>query len=351
MRIAPIAAGMAAVLAAAAAWLYVEFRRDITAHEARVATGSRLVDTRCGPIELAEAGQGDPLLLVHGTGGGFDQAMLMGRDYVARGFRVIAPSRFGYLRTPYPSDPSPEAQADQFACLLDVLGVARVAIMGVSAGAHSAMQFAIRHPERTSALLLLVPAVYKPADVPSSAPKLSPLGEKALMTLVTADFPFWFTLRFAPDTALRMVLATPPEDYAAAGAAERQRADEVLAAILPISARRSGILNDARTSADPPRYALESIRAPTLAISVRDDLYGTYAAAQYTAQHVAGAQFIGFERGGHGWLGHHAEIIQRTTALMRAAGGAGTAPVQEGAVKLLSSTEVLNTAAVSAPGR
>ena len=34
-----------------------------------------------------------------------------------------APSRFGYLRTPLPSDASPAAQADAHSCLLDALGL------------------------------------------------------------------------------------------------------------------------------------------------------------------------------------------------------------------------------------
>ena len=86
--------------------LKVEFRRDMERHAARIAGGSRLMTTGCGPVELAEAGpaNGAPLLIVHGSGGGFDQGLLIGADYAGRGFRVIAPSRPGYLRTPFPAD-------------------------------------------------------------------------------------------------------------------------------------------------------------------------------------------------------------------------------------------------------
>ena len=91
----------------------------------------------------------------------------------------------------------------------------------------------------------------------------------------------------------------------------------MLNAILPISARTQGLLNDARIAGNPSHYALESIRAPTLVISVRDDLFGTYASAQYTAQQIAGASFLGFERGGHIWVGHQAEIVQQSAAFMR----------------------------------
>jgi pimeloyl-ACP methyl ester carboxylesterase len=307
------------VVAALGVGLVVSFQRDLQAHRERVATGSRIVETRCGPVEFAETGSGPALLVVHGAGGGFDQGMSAGAELAARGLHVIAPSRFGYLRTPLPADASAEAQADQFACLLDALGITRTAIAGVSAGANSAMQFAIRHPARTSALVLLVPAAYKPADVPASAPKPSPRAEKMLMTIVTSDFAFWLTARVAEETAIRMVLATPPEDFRAASAEEQARARALLDQVLPISARIQGLLNDTRIAGNPPRYALEAIRAPTLVISVRDDLYGTYAAAQYSAQQIAGARFVGYERGGHVWLGHHREIIDETAAFVHSA--------------------------------
>jgi pimeloyl-ACP methyl ester carboxylesterase len=164
--------------------------------------------------------------------------------------------------------------------------------------------------------VLLVPAAYKPADMPASAPKPPPLAEKMLMTIVTSDFVFWLTARFAEETAIRMVLATPPEDFRAASADEQARARALLDRILPISARVQGLLNDARIAGNAPRYALEAIRAATLVVSVRDDLFGTYAAAQYTAQHIAGARFIGYERGGHVWLGHHREIMDETAAFV-----------------------------------
>ncbi|MBX3638106.1 MAG: hypothetical protein KF683_22265, partial [Rubrivivax sp.] len=109
-----------ALFGAAVVWLAVEFRRDMQRHAARLAEGSRLVATACGLVELGESGPADgpPLLLVHGSGGGYDQGLLLGADHAARGWRVIAPSRPGYLRTPYPAqgDPSGEDQADLLAC-------------------------------------------------------------------------------------------------------------------------------------------------------------------------------------------------------------------------------------------
>ena len=82
------------------------FQTDIEQARDRVAHGSTIVATRCGPIEYHEAGSGVPLLAVHGSGGGFDQGMAFAAPLAHRGIRVIAMSRFGYLRTPMPVDGS-----------------------------------------------------------------------------------------------------------------------------------------------------------------------------------------------------------------------------------------------------
>src|SRR5690349_8731187 len=154
---------LAALAAAAAlALAYPEYRRDIEAARSRVARGSEIAQSACGPIEYAAMGAGPAVLLVHGAGGGFDQLLDMARALARRGFRVVAPSRFGYLRTPLPADASPAAQADAHACLLDALKLDSVAVIGISAGAPSAMQLCLRHPKRCTALVLCVPLTYTP---------------------------------------------------------------------------------------------------------------------------------------------------------------------------------------------
>jgi hypothetical protein len=70
----------------------------------RSASGSTLIDPRCGPIEVQQAGAGVPLRVVHGSGGGRDQGMAFAGSLAQHGIRVIAMSRFGYLRTPMPVD-------------------------------------------------------------------------------------------------------------------------------------------------------------------------------------------------------------------------------------------------------
>ena len=318
------AAAAAALLAAAAAPVYARYRDALRRARSRIAASSRLAQTRCGPIEYGIAGDGPPVLFVHGAGGGFDQGLAFGRDLSASGFRVIAMSRFGYLRTPLPRDASAAAQADAHAALLDELGISRAAIIGGSAGAPSALQFALRHPERTGALVLAVPAAYVPR--PDARPAVNvPAGTEPLFaTALNSDFLFWAATRLARDTVVRAVLGTPPDVARHASAEEQQRVQQVIDAILPVSARRLGLLNDAAVVSRLERYELEKISVPTLVLSVEDDLYGTYECARYTAAHVPNARFVGFATGGHLWVGHQREMFLEIAAFLKSNTGSRT---------------------------
>ena len=286
---------------------------------ARISQASTLVATACGLIEYREAGAGVPLLAVHGSGGGFDQGMAFAGVLAQQGIRVIAMSRFGYLRTPMPAAvaaASAAAQADAHVCLLDALGIRRAAFMGGSAGAPSALQMAIRHPDRVSALVLLVPLAYKPPTQAESAPPMPAWVEKLMMRMIGSDFLFWAALHVARDQVIQLVLATPPGLLKSATAPERARVDAMLDNILPVSARAAGLKSDTAVGKHLAPSPLASIRVPTLIISARDDRYGTYASAQYTANQIAGATFIGFEEGGHTWVGHNDEVMAAIAKLV-----------------------------------
>ena len=275
-----------------------------------------LMQTRCGPIEYQEAGAGVPMLAVHGSGGGHDQGMAFAGPLARHGVRVIAMSRFGYLRTPMPADASAAAQAQAHVCLLDALGIAKAAVMGGSAGAPSALQMALRHPDRVSALVLLVPLAYKPLTQADSMPPMPAWVERWMMRMISSDFLFWAGLQVARDSLIKLVLATPPGLLTTASPQERSRINRMLDNILPVSERAAGLISDTAVGKHLTPSALHTVRAPTLIISARDDGYGTFATAQYTASQIAGAQFIGFDQGGHTWVGHDDEVMEAIRALV-----------------------------------
>ena len=211
-------AGGTAMLAGGAA--RTSFSADLALARVRIGGGSAVFQSRFGAMEYAAAGEGPPCIMIHGTGGGFDQGLAFARRLIAAGRRVIAPSRFGYLRTAIPADASSENQADAIADLMDELGVARAPILGGSAGALSALHFAIRHANRCSALAPIVPATFVPGRAP---PAPSALARAIIEYALKSDFLFWAGMNIAEDSMIGALLATDPALVYRASAAEQAR--------------------------------------------------------------------------------------------------------------------------------
>lgn len=309
---------LALAICISVAWAYLDFKKDISASRERLEGVSKLVETKSGPVEYAEVGNGPVVLVVHGAGGGFDQGLELLGPLASRGFKVIAVSRFGYLRTPMPADASVVAQTRAHLDLLDALDVKKAAVFGVSAGGPSALQFAASYPDRCSALILMVPLAYKPPEVGAEAKTISPYAERILLTVVRSDFAFWFSTRFTPSLVARTVLGTPPEIINAASKAEQHRASTFAKHILPISRRVNGIFHDATIYDSLTRLDLENIKPPSLLISARDDLYGTFAGTEYTAKAIPNARFISYDTGGHMLIGHFAEVSNEIETFLMA---------------------------------
>jgi 2-hydroxy-6-oxonona-2,4-dienedioate hydrolase len=295
----------------------VAYHRDIQAAKARVASGSKQINTPCGWIEYADEGTGSVLFAIHGAGGGFDQSLELARDFLPSGFRVVAPSRFGYLRTPVPADASPIAQADAHACLLDALKLQKVVVVGGSMGAPSAMQLCLRHPECCSALVLLFPIAYAPRPENQPPPRPSRFAQFLMNTTLKSDFVFWAASKIARDTVMKTILATPPADFKNASIEEQARVLEVLRNVEPISEREKGLRNDAAVAPSIPRYDLEQITVPTLVISAEDDLFGTFKGGRYSAEHIPGARFVGYPTGGHLLVGHGSDVRRELAEFLR----------------------------------
>ncbi len=277
-------------LVAGAALIFLRFRQVIAADEQRIANGSHLSNTACGMLEYGEQGTGEPVLVLHGAGGGYDQGLIAAAQ-LGEGYRVIAPSRFGYLNTPIPADASVSAQADAYVCLLDQLGIDRVSVIAVSAGGPSALQFALRYPERVNALVLVsAVSTLRPIRDETSGPSSDML----------TDFVMWLASTLAPDTVLGAV-GVPAEALAHISPAERERMNEIMAQFEPMSRRLPGMGLDAVEQERPEvtALALDVITAPTLVVHASDDSLIPLAQGEYSASHIPGARLVTVEYGGH----------------------------------------------------
>ncbi len=316
-RALALAAGGLALLCGGAVAL--SFADAMRRAEQRLAGASEVIATRFGRLEYAAKGSGPPVMMIHGTGGGFDQGLSFAEGLARRGHRVIAPSRFGYLRSDFPADPSSENQADALVALLDHLGIDRLPVAGGSAGALAAIQFALRHPDRCSLLVLLVPA----ANVSGRDPVEMTGAQKFLVEHVLgSDFLFWAVRQAAPGQLVGTLLATDPALLDTVDPRERARAYRILDELLPVSRRSRGLLNDARLAGAPHPVDYRRIRVPTLVLSVEDDRFGTAATARHLAATIPDATLVMLERGGHIWLGGDEAVSDHVARFLRARGPA-----------------------------
>jgi len=272
---------------------YSRYRRDLRDARDRLARGSHLIETSCGAIEYSEEGKGKTILSIHGAGGGWDQGLLIS-PFVGEGFRVIAPSRFGYLNTPYPDDRSAVAQADAYACLLDSLGIESVSVIAFSAGGPSALQFATRYPERTTALVM-VSAI---SDASLVDPRPVDPSKDPVLSLMLTDFVFWAATTYFPERAMAFFGVSRAAQQRLTPE-EHDRALRVLRMILPMSMRKTGNFNDPAHWFERGAFDLERIAAPTLVIHAMDDTFVPVAHGQYTAARIPNARFATQEFGGH----------------------------------------------------
>jgi len=312
-RVTWVALSVAAVVIIGAAVIYVVYARDMQAINQRLSNESQVVQTGHGPIEFTSWGDGPAVLAVHGAGGGYDQGRAMVEAFGSEGFHWIVPSRFGYLRTPLPEDASTIAQADAFADLLDALGIERVAIVAMSGGVPPSLQFALRHPERTSAMALLSSAPYTPLTAEQQE---LPIPIWLYQALFSSDFPFWVLQSLSP-ASLEAIFDVKAELRDRLTTEDRAFVAELVDAFQPVTQRTDGLQNEGAAIDPQTHYALEEITTPTLVVHARDDGINPFAFGEYTAEHIPGAEFMPLDTGGHLLLGHTSEVRARVAAFLQ----------------------------------
>lgn len=259
------------------------------------------VDTARGPIQCQVSGAGTVLLALHGGMGGHDQSALLARALLAdpSGHRVVAVSRPGYLGTPLSVGQSPEEQADALAALLDRLGIEAATVAAVSAGGPSALHFAIRHPARCRALILVSACTGRLETPPAILKRLRVMQRLARLPLLPALLrwrarrdPEAAASRAIPDPALRARTMADPT----AGPLLRALQAGVFE---HLADRLPGTVNDIARFGSPGAIAFDRITAPTLVIHGQADNVVPPAHGEAAARGIPGAEHLAIAGAGH----------------------------------------------------
>lgn len=269
--------------------------------------GSEIATTSYGDVEFAIRGEGPAVLVFHGAPGGYDQALLLGTSLAGEGYQIIAPSRPGYLRTPLNTGLLPEQQADAMAALLDTLGVQSAVVIGFSEGTPAAAHFALRHPGKISALVLVSPIVSNRREVEH----VFFFGHRVLEAL-TGDIGSWLAVRLA-ESDPRMVLEKALEISSNGDATQRELAisavlknddqlewfQNFIGTFAPLSPRETGTRNDMLQLNEAYKISYANIQVPTLLIQGSEDSCVAPAEVKVAAGKIPTATYVSIDGAGH----------------------------------------------------
>jgi pimeloyl-ACP methyl ester carboxylesterase len=251
-------------------------------------------------MQYLDDGRGAPVLFVHGSPGGSDQGRLMGAFLVARGYRVVSPSRPGYHGTPLTDDNAgPEQQAEMELALMDELGIDRFAVACWSGGGASSYTLVSRNPDRVTALAAIA-AVSGPY-------KWEHPNEESMLT---GRFGAWLMKelsRHVPREVVKQLVSSEGD----LGKDERRKLvaqiwdDEAkrewaLALMASITGdRRDGLRNDQRQFPKIGDLGLASITTPTLLVHATTDADVPISHSEHAANSIPGAELVRVEGGTH----------------------------------------------------
>jgi pimeloyl-ACP methyl ester carboxylesterase len=269
------------------------------------------VETDLGPVELIRTGSGPVALFVHGTPGGSDSSLAMGRFLIEAGFELIAPSRPGYLGTPLGDRQEIDRQADLHAATLDALGIERAAVIAWSGGGPSAYRLAVRHPERVSALVSFACLSERIAEPNPS------LDERLMLETSPGNWMLRFMARHMPKSTVEATLKAEGDlskEELAALVKETMGDQASLDVVLTMaevcgdySHREAGVENDWEQFGRIDSLELERIDRPTLVIWGDADTDVPPSHSEHAAATIPGARKLVLERGTHLALFAHPE--------------------------------------------
>ncbi len=300
-----IAAGIAGVLLIAVAITAFRFELWERKIERNLASDSVLTQTPRGPIEYAEIGRGPAVLVLHGTPGGYDDPLgaLKLTHAEKDGFRYVIPSRPGYLRTPLSVGVTPAEQADAAASLLDALHIERAAVIGQSGGGPSALQFALRHSDRCSALVLESALVRNYAGPAPQVPRSAFAG-------------------YLRDLAIFVFKDVGIAPYQAANPADpliTSLAQAAVRAVVPFRLRKVGVENDLVQQTHLDGWPLNRIQCPTLILQGSADQSAPPADAEFAHQQIPNSELVELPGEDHMMMiTKHAELASRIHAFLTA---------------------------------
>ncbi len=181
--------------------------------------------------------------------------------------------------------------------------------MGFSFGGPAALQFVLRHSDRSSALVMSM-------AVSHNAPSLDAIFQFLFQGVFRSDLGIWLlSTSYQPQILSVLGIYAQVQDHMTNE--DKQYVNNILRVMQPASARQAGLYNDRIHCQDEINLPLETITIPTIVFHSKEDGLVDFEYGQYTAQHITNAKFVPFESGGHLLVGRLAAIHSETMNFLR----------------------------------
>jgi pimeloyl-ACP methyl ester carboxylesterase len=288
----------------------------------------RTVTTAVGDVDCAVVGQGPPVLVVHGSPGGHDAGLAMARFLVADGLRTVVPDRPGYFGTPLSSGTTIDEQADLHAALLDALGIDRAGVLCWSGGGPSSYRFAVRHPDRVTALVACAAVSRRYVFAGDKG------VDKLIMDTGLGRRMLQLMARYTPEKLVGATIAAEGEltkeqlaERVAHVMADPEREQFTLDLALAANhsgPRKAGFDNDLAQFGAIESLELDRIGGPCLIVQGTADSDVSPEYSGFAAEQIPGAELVELSTGTHLAFWVHpdsAPVRQRAIELFRSAAG------------------------------
>jgi len=266
------------------------------------AEAARTIQTKNWKLRYYEAGEGHPLIMIHGSGPGATGWSNFSRniEVLAKNFRVLALDMPGWGD----SDPCTKETLDHVGAtieFMDQLGLEKAALVGNSMGGIVALAVAVDHPDRVSHVITMgpgsspTPRLFSAGDGPTEGLKSlqqayrtpTPQAMEALVNIMVYDKTF----------------ATPELCKARSDAANA--CPEHLANFLDMLTKGGPVNRWA------PMDQLMKMQIPALLIHGRDDRVVPYEHSLVLCAHIPNSRLVLMNRCGHWAMIEHADEFNR----------------------------------------
>ena len=253
------------------------------------------VETQLGLIHYTDIGpKNAPVILhVHGSPAGAEIGPIFFGDFVKKGYRVITPSRPGFLGTPLSAGESIKDQGRFLNVFCKSLGLSDVTVHAWSGGGPPAIQFAMDYPNIINGLILYCAVGDTWVHRISTFERML-LSDRGIWILHTLSK--WMPEQFRKKSAEELGVNY---DYVVKDEKRVELLDKFFEMTAPPSLRNPGSFNDIKNYSEMKSFDFSKMHVPSLVLFSPSDNQLDLIHGDKPGYGIQNVEYLKFKKGGH----------------------------------------------------